>query len=110
MEILQEQQDGVVVLTPRPRVDSATAKQFEEKVLGTVNGGAAKVLLDFSALDYMSSAGLRVVLAGAKAAKAKGGRLVLCGMKPAIREVFDVSGFSKILQILPGRTEALAAL
>jgi anti-sigma B factor antagonist len=99
----------VTVLVPQARVDSNTAGDFEKVLVGVLNGGQTKLLIDFGDLDYISSAGLRVVLIGAKTCKAKGGKLVLTGMKKHIREVFDVSGFSKILNILETRTEGLAA-
>ena len=108
MEIREEQADGVMVLVPIARVDSATAKAFEGRVLAAVNTGAAKIIIDFAELDYISSAGLRVVLVGAKMTRAPR-KFALCGMKPHIREIFDVSGFARILTILPDRAAALSA-
>lgn len=107
MEIKEEKAGEVSVLVPVARVDSATAKAFEAKVLQTVNAGSPKIVVDFAELDYISSAGLRVVLVGAKMTRAPR-KFVLCGMKPHIREVFDVSGFAKILNIQPDRAAALA--
>lgn len=108
MEIKVEPFGDATVLVPVARVDSATAKAFEAKVLQVVNSGAPRIILDFSELDYISSAGLRVVLVGAKMTRAPR-KLVLCGMKPHIREVFDVSGFAKILSIQPDRATAATA-
>lgn len=107
MEIKVETFGEATVLVPVARVDSATAKAFEATVLQAVNAGAARIILDFSELDYISSAGLRVVLVGAKMTRAPR-KFVLCGMKPQIREVFDVSGFAKILSIQPDRATAAA--
>ena len=109
MEIREERTDDLAVLVPISRVDSATAKAFEAKVLAVVNSGAPKIVIDFSELDYISSAGLRVVLVGAKMTRAPR-RFALCGMKPHIREIFDVSGFAKILQIHADRAAVTAAL
>lgn len=107
MEIKVETFGDTTVLVPVARVDSATAKAFEAKVLQVVNSGVARIILDFSELDYISSAGLRVVLVGAKMTRAPR-KFALCGMKPHIREVFDVSGFAKILSIQPDRAAAAA--
>lgn len=107
MEIREETAEGAAILVPIARVDSSTAKAFEGKVLQVVNAGAAKILIDFSELEYISSAGLRVVLVGAKMTR-NPRKFALCGMKPHIREVFDVSGFAKILAIFPDRAAALA--
>ncbi|CAA7612696.1 STAS domain-containing protein [Magnetospirillum sp. UT-4] len=108
MEIREEKVEGATILVPVTRVDSATAKAFEARVLQVVNSGVARIVLDFAEMDYISSAGLRVVLVGAKMTRAPR-KFVLCGMKPHIREVFDVSGFAKILAIFPDRAGALSA-
>lgn len=108
MEIREELAGEAHILIPLARVDSSTAKQFETKVLAVMSSGAQRIVVDFSQLDYISSAGLRVVLVGAKMARAPR-KFVLCGMKPNIREIFDVSGFSKILSIHPDRAAALSA-
>ena len=73
-----------------------------------MDGGAKNLVLDFAALDYISSAGLRMVLVVAKRLKGEGGQLVLSGMQPHVREVFDISGFLAILNVEPTRAEALA--
>ncbi|AVM74768.1 STAS domain-containing protein [Magnetospirillum gryphiswaldense] len=108
MEIREDQADGAIILVPVARVDSATAKAFEVRVLAAVNSGAGKIVIDFAELDYISSAGLRVVLVGAKMTRVPR-KFALCGMKPHIREIFDVSGFARILTILPDRAAALSA-
>jgi anti-sigma B factor antagonist len=108
MEIREDQADGAIILVPVARVDSATAKAFEVRVLAAVNSGAGKIVIDFAELDYISSAGLRVVLVGAKMTRAPR-KFALCGMKPHIREIFDVSGFARILTILPDRAAAVSA-
>lgn len=106
MEIKVETLGEVTVVVPVARVDSSTAKAFEAKVLQVVNTGATRIIIDFAEMDYISSAGLRVVLVGAKMTRAPR-KFVLCGMKPHIREVFDVSGFAKILNIQADRTAAM---
>ena len=108
MEVQEEQLGDAIVLVPIDRVDSATAKAFEAKVIAAIGLGSAKIVLDFSQLDYISSAGLRVVLVGAKMTRAPR-KFVLSDMKPHIREVFDMSGFSKILSIHTDRNSALSA-
>ena len=66
-----------------------------------------QLVLDFAALDYISSAGLRLVLVLAKRLKQAGGKLVIYGMQPHVREVFDISGFLAILNVTGTRAEAL---
>jgi anti-anti-sigma factor len=110
MEVVRTQEGGIAVLTPRGRIDSVTCKPFEQHLMGCIDGGERRVIVDFAELDYISSAGLRVLLMGAKRQKAAGGRLVLCTMKDHIREVFDVSGFSSILEIRKDKDESVAEL
>lgn len=108
MTIATETTASATIVALQGQLNSANAGTIEAEVLGIVNGGMRNLVLDFSALDYISSAGLRMVLVVAKRLKQEGGQLVLCGMQPHVREVFDISGFLAILNVEPGRAEALA--
>lgn len=92
------------------QINSANAVTVESEILRLVESGEKNLMLDFAELDYISSAGLRVVLVVAKRLGAEGGRLVLCGMQPHVKEVFDISGFLSLLTVEPTRAEALARL
>jgi anti-anti-sigma factor len=81
------------------RLDAVTSGAVEKELLGLLAGPAQSVDLDVSGLDYISSAGLRVLLVAAKAAKAKGGVLTVRGPKPTILEVIKISGFDRILDV-----------
>lgn len=96
------------VLAPAGRLDANTSPAFEQEMLDELTRSPHGLVMDFSALLYVSSAGLRVVLLAAKKVKAQGGVFVLCGLKPAIAEVFRVSGFLSILTVEPDRAAALA--
>jgi len=98
------------ILKPVGRLDSHTAPGFEQEVLGALASGTTRMLIDFSELQYVSSAGLRIVLIAAKKLKATGGKLALCSLSESIAEVFNISGFSSILNIQPDQAAALAAL
>src|SRR5690606_18220686 len=89
-------------------LDSATSPQAQAALEAAVTGGARKIAIDFTKLDYISSAGLRVMLGTAKQLSAKNGALRLFGLNQTVKEVFDISGFSKILAVMPGEAEALA--
>jgi anti-anti-sigma factor len=110
IEMTHEERNGALILRPKKRIDSSTAKSFEEKANALVDSGPGNVIVDFSELDYISSAGLRVVLTTAKRVKAAGGALTLCGVRDNVREVFDVSGFASIFGMHDSVDEALAAL
>ena len=90
-------------------LDSTTAPEAQ-KSLDAVVAGAKKVVLDFSSLDYISSAGLRVLLGAAKQLRASGGTLGMFGLNQSVREVFEISGFSSILSIYQSEAEALGGM
>ncbi|MBE9607995.1 STAS domain-containing protein [Chitinilyticum piscinae] len=81
------------------RLDGSTSPQLEKNLLPLLAEPGSKVLLDLAELDYVSSAGLRIILMAAKRAKQAGGRFVLCGLQPQVSEVFEMSGFTRILEL-----------
>jgi|SRR5687767_12949771 len=89
-------------------LDSTTAPAAQ-KALEPVLASAKNVALDFTQLDYISSAGLRVLLGAAKHLRASGGTLRMFGLNQSVREVFEISGFSAILSVYPSEAEAVAA-
>jgi anti-anti-sigma factor len=98
------------IIRPQGRLDSSTSPHFEEEMLGAIGAGAQKLLIDFSELNYISSAGLRVILLASKRVKANFGRLALCCISRQISEVFDISGFSKIFDIQPTHEAGIVRL
>ncbi len=110
MDIGESKEGAVFVLEPKGRLDSANARSFEERVLAAVEQGETALLIDFGGLDYISSAGLRVLLMGAKRLQQSGGTIALCTLSPSIREVFEISGFLTIFTVHDDRATALAAM
>jgi anti-anti-sigma factor len=100
MEILHNKKGNVVIMSLNGRFEPATSAKFEEKSTAIINEGERKILIDFSNLDYINSAGLRVILMVAKNLKKSGGNLALFGMKDHIKEIFDMTGFSSIITIV----------
>ena len=109
MDIIEDRRGGGVLLTVNGRLDSTTSGALEEKLLALVNGGVKQLVLNFSALEYISSAGLRVLLIVAKKLKPSG-VLALCGLHDHIREVFDLAGFSPLFPIHESEEAALRHL
>ena len=89
------------------KLDTNTSPKTQEYLEQLVDGGASKILVDFSDVDFVSSAGLRVLLATAKRLTGAGGSLRVCGLNETVNEVFEFSGFSTILDVFPSETEAL---
>ena len=86
-----------MTITLTGRLDTTTAPQLEAELKASLPG-VEHLVLDFAALDYLSSAGLRVLLAAQKQMN-KQGDMVLCHVNETIAEIFDVTGFSDILTI-----------
>lgn len=110
MDVKVEHLDGVSVASPAGRLDYAASAPFQAQIEGLVTESSKAVLVDASALEYVSSAGLRVFLVGAKAAKSAGIGFAVCALRPAVQEVFDLTGFGKVVSIHADRETALGAL
>jgi len=110
MEITQTLHGNLLILNLQGRVDAHTAKDFEAGLLPPIDRGQQQILVDCSRLDYISSAGLRVLLLAARKISAAGGKLALCSMKPSIKTVFDIAGFSSIFSIFAAPPEAITEL
>ncbi|MFK8252755.1 STAS domain-containing protein [Ancylobacter terrae] len=98
-----------LVVTPVRRLDSASSPAFEEEINARLAGGARDLVIDFSGVDYISSAGLRVILVAGKKLKAAGGRLALAGLRDNCREVFEISGFVALFPVFDTVEAARAA-
>lgn len=110
MDIIEDRNGAIVLLGLVGRLDSSTSPQMEEKVVGLLNGGTKQLVVNFARLDYISSAGLRVLLMAAKKLRASGGVIALCALKPHIREVFDIAGFTAMFPIHESEALALRSL
>ncbi|HEY1542993.1 MAG TPA: STAS domain-containing protein [Xanthobacteraceae bacterium] len=110
MEIEKAQVGDVQVVTAHGRLDGIYSTAFAKQVGELIVGPNPKILIDFSDIDFVSSAGLRAVLLLMKKAKAAGGVFGLCGVNDQVREVLDISGLVDLFSIHPGRAEGIAAL
>ena len=109
MTSVYESLDNILIVSLEGKLQSSNAAETEAEILKRL-GQHNLLLLDLGLLDYISSAGLRVVLVAAKRLKQSAGKMVLCGIRPSIREVFDISGFLTILDVVENREQALARL
>jgi len=98
------------LIVPSGRIDGASAPVLEGELSRAIDEGNRRIVVNLSAVDYMSSAGLRVLLAAMKRLKKADGNLVLCAMKPFVQEVFDLTGFSRIFTICESEEEATRLL
>jgi len=99
--------DHVTVVEMEGNLDTNTSVDAQQLINTLIDDGAVKLLVDFAEVDFVSSSGLRVLLATAKRLGGSGGSLRICGLNEAVDEVFEISGFSTILDVFPSRDEAL---
>lgn len=102
--------DKVHVITASGRLDATSAPEMEQNLLATLSAGNNFIVIDLSQLEYISSAGLRVLLLGAKKTKEGSGKLLVCGMSGMVAEVFKMSGFNQVIDAFPSQKEAMAAM
>jgi anti-anti-sigma factor len=107
MEMTGQKKGAVMLLALKGRLDASSAPGLEEKLLALIDGGETKFVFNFLQLDYISSAGLRVLLMAAKRLKAANGKIVLTSLKDQIREVFEIAGFSAIFPMYEVEDDAL---
>ncbi|MGF1527658.1 MAG: STAS domain-containing protein [Candidatus Competibacterales bacterium] len=109
--LTHESHQGAQVVHLQGRLDSATVGDFEQQLLAILGQGHQAVVLNFAAVNFVSSAGLRVLLMAFKRTQVGGGRLALAGLSDNVHQVFDISGFSSLFEIyldLPQALEAVA--
>lgn len=109
MQIREDNHQDVLILAPVGHLDTRSQHEFEVKVLEKLTAGERRFLIDMAEVEYISSAGLRVMLMLAKKLGGTEGQLVLAGMNPHVHQVFEISGLTGVFTIRKDREEALGA-
>ncbi len=99
MEITQKEENGIVSIAITGRLDADSSPEAEKVVKEALEGQTNRVLFNLGALEYLSSAGLRVLLSAAKEMKRREGKIVLCSLNKFVKEIFEVSGFQSLSPI-----------
>ncbi len=107
LEIRQEKSAGKVIIHLSGRLDSNTSSQLEKVTLSLIESGEKLLIIDFQELEYLSSAGLRVLLITLKKITKQKGELIICNLREFIYEVFKISGFTSIFNIAESLEAAL---
>jgi len=107
MECTVTKQGKALIAKIGGRLDTVTAPDFEQESRKWIEQGETFIVLDFSALEYISSAGLRCILTLAKALKPVRGTVHFCALQEMVREVFTISGFSSMFTLHESLEEAL---
>ena len=110
MKITRNKQSGVMVLAPDGRLDIVESPKFEEAVLEVIAGGDTRLVLDMSAVPYVSSSGLRVIVLGAKKASEAGGGFAVSSPQVIVKKVFQAAGMQNLFKTFDALDEAVASL
>ncbi len=107
MQISVKTTNEVKLLAFEGRLDTQTSPDAQRQLTRLIEEGETKILVNLEKLDYISSAGLRVLLIVAKQLRTTDGELRICNLNEVVKEVFDISGFDMILPIFASESEAL---
>jgi len=113
MDLTPTPQGSATVLSPAGRIDHASADAFQaalQPYVDACQAGQMSILLDMHRLDYISSVGLRVLMIAARQVKAQHGRIVISGLTPLVKEVFEISRFNLVFELFEDRQAAIAAI
>ena len=102
-----EDQDGKLIFRLNGRLDATSSPNLEAKLNEQIEAGHNNVLLDFGNIDYLSSAGMRLLLSATRRLAGAGGKLLLCSIGEDVMEIIKVAGFERILNIYSTEQEAL---
>lgn len=107
MEIDQKIINNVPIVTVAGRIDAATSKDLESALNSLIEKNNNTIVIDLAGVEYISSVGLRVMLAALKKVRPKQGDVKLAALQPFVREVFEITGFTKLFAIYSNQGDAI---
>lgn len=110
MKISEERTGNVVVVRTDGRIDMGSSPELEQSIRGLLDSGASRLVVDLTGTDYISSAGLRVLLMAVKALRGSGGKMALAGLNPSVRHILQLAGFLAIFTVEPDAAAAAARM
>ncbi len=110
LELQTDQTEGVLIISVTGRIDGMNAQEFHKNLDKEIGVSENPVVLDLGNLSYISSAGLRSILLIAKTLQGRKTKFILCSLPGPIKEIFEIAGFDKIINVLESRSDAMAAI
>ena len=110
MKIEQSKKGDIMVVTPHGPLDIDSRKLFQDELLGLIDCGEIAILIDFSAVDFVTSTGLSAMLRVAMRLQETFGKFAVCSLNDNVTRVFNVAYFAEIFDAYPSVDEALAAM
>ena len=108
MEITEKAVDDISILGISGRLDAKSSKTVESALNNLINGGRTTIVVDLASVEYISSVGLRVLLASLKKMRQTQGLLILSSMQPFVKDIFKVAGFDRLFTVCATPEEALS--
>jgi anti-anti-sigma factor len=96
----------ITLLMPQGRLDADGSRPFQDQLQDHIANGRIHLLVDFTETRYISSNGMRVLLAAQKYAQQQGGAIKLCALSPRLFEIFEMAGFDRVFEIFETRDQA----
>ncbi|MCI0653714.1 MAG: STAS domain-containing protein [Methylococcaceae bacterium] len=109
MEITTRHVFEILVVDIAGRLDSLTVGYVNDEMGRIVQSDPTKILVNLEKLDFISSAGLRVLLVAAKLQQSYGGQFKICNANPSVRSVLESSGFNSLISLYPSESEAIGS-
>ena len=107
-KIDQRKKGDIMVVTPNGALDVDTRKLFKDVLIGLIDCGETAILVDLSAVDFIDSTGLSALLSPAMRLEELSGKFAVCSVNENIMRTFELSGFTKFLDVYPSADSALA--
>jgi len=107
MEIEEKSVGDVAILTLNGRLDAYSSNDVERRINALIDDDCVRIVVNLDGVEYISSSGLRVMLASLKRLKKEEGDLKLACLKPYVKEVFDIAGFTQLFEIYDREEEAV---
>jgi anti-sigma B factor antagonist/stage II sporulation protein AA (anti-sigma F factor antagonist) len=110
VEARSQRTADLLVVTVAGRIDHSNADELQRALAPAVAEAGAAIVLDFAAVEYISSMGLRALMVAAKGVRARQGRIGIAALQPVVREIFDISRFDHVLEVYATVADAMASL
>jgi len=110
MDISKRKEKNIMVISVKGRMDAVTSPEFEKDLTDLITEGEKTFIINFSKLEYISSAGLRSILSAAKQLKEKQGKILFAELHGSVQEVFKIAGFYSIFQAFDTEEAAIKQL
>jgi anti-sigma B factor antagonist len=110
MQLQEIDHPTATVFRIKGRLDATSTTELEQKVLLRLDRGVTHLIMDFSELEYINSAGLRILVMSYQRLHSRGGQVMVCGVRDYIAEIFEISGYNRIFIMCHDAAQALESI